>query len=156
MLQFVPVGSTRQALIGLIATVGLLTGCGDDAEDPVVGGIDSTTITLPTTAPLSMPEQVPEPVTVEQSANGSTVRLTAGQRLIVRLRDPSLTERWAAVDLGEGVLATDGTPRADGDATVWTFRAVGSGQTTVRFAYAPATEPPIDPAPIFTVEVTVS
>lgn len=135
-----------------VATVGgLLAGCGD--EDTAHTDVTLSSIPVPGTTP----ESAAGPITVDQSANGSTVELILGQRLVVRLpQDPAATEQWGIVDDAQGVLVPDGGPESEGNTTVWPFRAVEQGVATLEFVYAPASVPPDEPGPTFIVDVRVS
>ncbi|MFF2086091.1 protease inhibitor I42 family protein [Nocardia sp. NPDC058176] len=138
-------------LVTVTAAGGLLAGCGDDDT----ASTDVTLSSIP--VPDTTPESAVGPITVDQSANGSTVELILGQRLVVRLpQDPASTEQWGIVDDAQGVLVPDGGPESDGGTTVWPFRAIEQGVATLEFVYAPAGEPPVEPDPTFVVDIRVS
>ncbi|MGY0500923.1 hypothetical protein ACWZHB_20750 [Nocardia sp. FBN12] len=140
----------RRSLLVLVAVAGLsglVAGCGDDETEPY-------DVTL---QPTSVPQSTAAPLTVEQSANGSTVVGTVGQRVLVRLaQDPASTDQWSMVNAEEGVLIADGGPLSEGNSTVWQFRAAETGDTSLEFTYGPSSEPPIDPEPTFMVNVRVN
>ncbi|GGN78023.1 hypothetical protein [Nocardia rhizosphaerihabitans] len=149
MLQFVSVAPLRKSALVLIAVAGLLAGCGDDEPSD---DVSPTTIALPT----ATPEAATTPVTVDQSANGGSVRLTVGQRLLVRLpQDPDAPDQWGPVNVETGILLAE-DPESDGDTTVWPFRAIAPGATTVEFVHGPAAQPSIEPETTFLVQVQVS
>ncbi|MDO3645797.1 protease inhibitor I42 family protein [Nocardia mangyaensis] len=136
-------------LVAVAAVGGLLTGCGADDDSADTDVVITTSVTTPQSAA--------GPMTIDQSANGSTVELIVGQRLVVRLpQDPAATEQWGMVNEAEGVLIADGGPESEGNTTEWPFRAIEQGVATLEFVYAPAGEPPVEPDPTFVVDVRVS
>lgn len=138
-------------LVTAAAAGALVVGCADDDTAPT----DVTLSSVP--IPDTTPESAVGPITVDQSANGSTVELILGQRLVVRLpQDPEATEQWGIVDDAQGVLVADGGPESEGGTTVWPFRAIEQGVATLEFVYAPASEPPIEPDPTFVIDVRVT
>ncbi|TCJ99378.1 protease inhibitor I42 family protein [Nocardia alba] len=139
----------RRSVLVLVALAGLggsIAGCGGDKTDTYDVVLQPTAIARSAVAPLI----------IELSANGSTVVPTVGQRLLVRLpRDPASTGEWGLVNAERGILITDGGPTSEGNATVWPFRAIQRGVTTLAFTYGPANEPSIGPEPTFMVDVRV-
>ncbi len=136
----------RRSLLVLVAVAGL-TGCGDDKAEPY-------DVTL---QPTAVPQAAVAPLTVDQTANGSTVVATIGQRVLVRLpQDPASLDQWGMVNAEPGILIADGGPTSEGNSTVWHFRAVDSGDTALQFTYGPSSEPSIDPEPTFMVNVRVN
>ncbi|MEU4414039.1 hypothetical protein ACIBEH_11025 [Nocardia salmonicida] len=140
----------RRSLLVLIALAGLggsTAGCGGDKTEPYF-------VTL---QPTAIPQSAVEPLMIEPAANGSTVVATVGQRLLVRLpQDPSSTGQWGMVNAEKGILIPDGGPTSEGNATVWPFRAIQRGVTSLQFTYGPANESSIGPEPTFMVDVRVS
>ena len=140
----------RKILFAACAVAMLVTGCGDDGDD--TGDLSSTTIDLPTTAAQS----AAGPVEVDQMFSGSTVALGLGQQLLVRLpQNPNDTESWTPVNIERGVLAPE-PPLSEGTSTVWPFRGVGPGTSTIQFVYGPASQPPIGPGPEFILTVRIA
>lgn len=134
-------------LVALAGLGGLTAGCGDDKTE-------TYDVTL---QPTAVPQSAVAPLTIEQSANGSTVVATVGQRLLVRLpQDPASTGEWGMVNAEKGILIADGGPISEGNATVWPFRAIERGTTSLEFTYGPSSEPSIGPEPTFMVNVRVS
>ncbi|MEV6213854.1 protease inhibitor I42 family protein [Nocardia sp. NPDC051833] len=139
----------RKILFAACAVAMVVSGCGADDD---AGDLSSTTIELPTTAPQS----AAGPVEVDQTFSGSTVALGLGQLLLVRLpQNPDDTESWSPVNIERGVLAPE-PPQADGASTLWPFRGVGPGTSTIQFVYGPASQPPIEPGPEFILTVRVA
>ncbi|APE36323.1 hypothetical protein BOX37_23005 [Nocardia mangyaensis] len=137
-------------LVAVAAVGALLAGCGADDDS-------ADTDVVITTTRGTTPQSAAGPMTIDQSANGSTVELIVGQRLVVRLpQDPAATEQWGMVNEAEGVLIADGGPESEGETTVWPFRAIEQGVATLEFVYAPASAPPVEPDPTFVVDVRVS
>ncbi|WP_446221349.1 hypothetical protein ACTWPB_15345 [Nocardia sp. IBHARD005] len=140
----------RRSLLVLVAVAslgGLTAGCGDDKAQPY-------NVTL---QPTAVPQTPVAPLTIEQSANGTTVEATLGQRVLVRLwQDPASTGQWAKINDDEGILIADGGPTSAGNTSVWPFRAVGRGDTSLEFVYGPSSEPSIEPEPTFIVRIRVN
>ncbi|MFD3425441.1 hypothetical protein ACFWVM_15285 [Nocardia fluminea] len=133
-------------LVALAGLGGLTAGCGDDETEPY-------DVTL---QPTAVPQSAADPLTIEQTANGSTVAATVGQRLLVRLpQNPASVGEWGMVNAEKGILIADGGPTSEGNATVWPFRAVQRGVTALQFTYGPSSEPSISPEPTFMVDVRV-
>lgn len=139
----------RRSLLVLVAVAGLgglTAGCGDDEPEPY-------DVTL---QPTSIPSAPIAALTIERSANGTTVQASVGQQLLVRLaKDPGSSDEWTIVNDDGGILIADGGPISEGNTTVWPFRATERGDTALQFAYGPANEPPTDPEPTFLVNVRV-
>ncbi|MFD6395331.1 hypothetical protein [Nocardia sp. NPDC060249] len=139
----------RRSFLVLVALAGLgavTAGCGDKTETYDV-----------TLEPTAVPQSAAEPLLIEQTANGSTVVATVGQRLLVRLpQNPASTGEWGMVNAEKGILMADGGPTSEGNATVWPFRAIERGVTSLQFTYGPASEPSIGPEPTFMVDVRVN
>ncbi|MFD4438487.1 protease inhibitor I42 family protein [Nocardia sp. NPDC058519] len=140
----------RRSFLVLVVLAGLggsTAGCGDDKTE-------TYDVTL---QPTSVPASAVAPLTIEQSAAGSTVEATVGQRVLVRLsQDPASTDQWAMVNDDEGILIADGGPTSEGNATVWPFRATERGTTSLEFVYGPSSEPAVGPEPTFLVNVRVN
>jgi hypothetical protein len=109
------------------------------------------------------PPDLPPPRVVGEAANGSTVDVVRTQWLLVSLpveRDGA--NRWQ-YELGrDKVLYPSGdTPRSPNpgendaapDSTIYTFRAEGTGTTSVRFVYRDPAAPQSPPAKVVAFDV---
>jgi hypothetical protein len=109
------------------------------------------------------PPDLPPPRVVGEAANGSTVDIVRTQWLLVRLpAERDGPNRWT-YDLGKDrILYPSGdTPRSPGpgesdpdpDSAVYTFRAEGTGTTSVRFVYRNPEQPQSPPAKVVAFDV---
>ncbi|MFD3506637.1 hypothetical protein [Nocardia sp. NPDC058666] len=136
----------RRTLL-VVAALTALVGCGDDKAQPY-------DVTQPATV---APQAGLAPLTIEQSANGTTVEATAGQRVLVRLpQDPASIQQWEQINDEPGAVVADGGPTSEGGTVVWPFRTVERGVTMLEFTYGPGGQLSVDPDPTFVVEVRVS
>ncbi|GGK44221.1 protease inhibitor I42 family protein [Nocardia camponoti] len=134
-------------VVGVVA--GLAIGCAKDES----GDTDITPSSLPLTTTSAV---VAGPISVDESANNTTVNMVIGQRLTVRLpQNPDSLSTWVQVNEDPGTLIPDGGPQADGNATVWAFRAIQNGVTQVEFVFTAANRPPTNPDPTFSLQVQV-
>jgi len=114
----------------------------------------------------SAPKPPPAPVTVSAEQSGTSVALTSGQDLVVRLpSNPSTGYRWIYVEPKEAVLRVDGpssfeTQSAGGavgaaGTEVWKLAPLKPGQQQLRFEYRRPWEQDVGPSKIATYSVTV-
>ena len=114
----------------------------------------------------SAPKPPPAPVTVSAEQSGTSVALTSGQDLVVRLpSNPSTGYRWIYVEPKDAVLRVDGpssfeTQSAGGAAgaggtEVWKLAPFKPGQQQLRFEYRRPWEQDVAPSKIATYSVTV-
>ena len=114
----------------------------------------------------SAPKPPPAPVTVSAEQSGTSVALTSGQDLVVRLpSNPSTGYRWIYVEPKDAVLRVDGpssfeTQSAGGAAgaggtEIWKLAPFKPGQQQLRFEYRRPWEQDVAPSKIATYSVTV-
>jgi predicted secreted protein len=133
-------GTQRRWIVLLAATV---AGCAQ--------------LNIPTYWPL-IPPALPEPRVVNDSADGSAVDLLRTQMMAVHLPvDLKTDNRWTYEIAKDRVLYPAGeTPRLEGSAEqVFTFRAEGTGTTSVRFTYRDPAQPQAAPAKTVAFDVVV-
>ena len=99
-----------------------------------------------------IPPDLPPPRVVDDAANGSSVDLVRTQWLLVRLPVAADGYTWSYDVGGDRNLYPSGeSPRfepADGSgrSVIFTFRAEGTGTSSLRFAYRNADAPQMPPA----------
>jgi inhibitor of cysteine peptidase len=115
----------------------------------------------------SAPKPPPEPVTVSAAESGTSVALTPGQDLVVRLpSNPTTGFRWIYVEPKDAVLRVDGPSTFEGGQSpggavgaggteIWKLASLKPGQQQLRFEYRRPWEQDIAPAQIATYAVTV-
>ena len=110
---------------------------------------------LPTYWPI-IPRDLPAPAVLSDPIDGSTVDIVRTQMIRVRLpADQKGDNRWT-YELGKDrvLFPADLTPRfEDGDTQVFTFRAEGTGTTSVRFTYRDPAQPQTPPARTVALDV---
>jgi hypothetical protein len=104
--------------------------------------------TLPTYWPI-IPPALPAPAVVSDPIDGSTVDIVRTQMIRVHLpADTKAANEWT-YELGKDAVLypTDDTPRfLDAGTQEFTFRAEGTGTTSVRFTYHDPAQPQTPPA----------
>ena len=114
----------------------------------------------------SAPKPPPAPVTVSAEQSGTSVALTSGQDLVVRLpSNPSTGYRWIYVEPKDAVLRVDGPSSFEtqsaggavgaGGTEVWKLAPFKPGQQQLRFEYRRPWEQDVAPSKIATYSVTV-
>ena len=103
---------------------------------------------MPTYWPI-IPPGLPAPAVVDDPIDGSTIDVVRTQMIRVRLpADQQSANRWQ-YELGKDrvLYPTDVTPRfVDTGTEEFTFRAEGTGTTSVRFTYHDPAQPQTPPA----------
>lgn len=104
-------------------------------------------------------------VEIDESADGTTVNLRAGQRLIVTLKsNPTTGYDWQVAEVDEDIAqptkqeflpASDPERLGAPGQTVHQFEAVGAGTTDLRLVYVRPWEEGVEPEDTFQVRVTV-
>ena len=105
-------------------------------------------------------------VTVSAEQSGTSVALTSGQDLVVRLpSNPSTGYRWIYVEPKDAVLRVDGPSSFEtqsaggavgaGGTEVWKLAPFKPGQQQLRFEYRRPWEQDVAPSRIATYSVTV-
>ena len=107
----------------------------------------------------------PSPVKLDESANGTSVSLRAGQTLIIALKsNPTTGYDWQVDQVDEKVVKMvkqDFKPASDPERlgapgqTVYEFEAVAAGTTGLRLIYVRPWEKGVEPQATFEVNVTV-
>ncbi len=107
----------------------------------------------------------PLPVKLDESANGTSVSLRAGQTLIIALKsNPTTGYDWQVDQADEKVVRVvkqDFQPASDPERlgapgqTVVEFQAVSAGTTTLRLIYVRPWEKDVEPQETFQVRITV-
>ncbi|MFQ5595654.1 MAG: protease inhibitor I42 family protein [Anaerolineae bacterium] len=107
----------------------------------------------------------PSPVKIDESANGTSVNLEAGQTLIVTLKsNPTTGYDWQVDEMDEGVVklvTQEFKPASDPDRlgapgqTEFQFQAVGAGTTSLRLIYVRSWETDVEPQDTFEITITV-
>ena len=113
----------------------------------------------------SAPKPPPAPVTVSAEQSGTSVALTSGQDLVVRLpSNPSTGYRWIYVEPKDAVLRVDGPSSFEaqsaatagaGGTEIWKLAPFKPGQQQLRFEYRRPWEQDVAPSRIATYSVTV-
>lgn len=101
---------------------------------------------------------------ITESANGTTVEVSNGNTLAVHLAANVTTgHEWQVVQVDEAVLKPEGTPEyvadqpvttGSGGTSIFRFKAVGAGTTTLELGYFPP-DGSMMPVQTFSVQVTV-
>ncbi|NNH72501.1 protease inhibitor I42 family protein [Nocardia uniformis] len=127
------------------------------SAQPTSSGEHATSTTAPTAAPL----------TVDDSADGTEVRLVPDQKLVVRLpANNSTGYAWSVQKVDEDTLKQDGNPEykpdpqpeghvGGGGTSIWSFQAGKPGDTTLELVYFRPWEEPVDSDKRFTLTVRV-
>lgn len=110
---------------------------------------------------------VPSAIHINEQRNGDTVRMTAGQLLVLTLpSNPSTGYGWEITGLNPNLLKEDGPP-ATGRSTgqpmpgepgtiTYRFRAIGEGSATLQLGRRRSFEPPtIPPIQEFRIQVRI-
>ncbi len=103
-------------------------------------------------------------VKVDESMNGQTITVKNGETIMVSLTgNPTTGFNWSAADLDTTILAQQGDAafKADsnligaGGMVTLTFKAVGTGTTTLTLNYLRSWETAVAPQKVFSVTVVV-
>jgi inhibitor of cysteine peptidase len=109
------------------------------------------------TVPPAVSDPVPSEVHINEKRNGATVRMTAGQLLVLTLpSNPSTGYSWDITGMNADLLKQYGPaetaqrssqpmPGEPGTIT-YRFRAIGAGSDTLQLSYRRSFEPPSIPA----------
>lgn len=109
----------------------------------------------------------PAPLTVDDNANGTEVRLVPDQKLVVRLpANNSTGYAWSVQKVDKDTLKQDGNPEykqdpqpeghvGAGGTSVWSFQAGKPGETTLELVYFRPWETATDSDKRFTLTVRV-
>ena len=106
----------------------------------------------------------PRMMTLDQSANGTEVSLTQGQRMEIALpENPTTGFRWEVTQTGAPVLAAEGSTfeaphgaPGKGGVRRWRFHAVQAGSGTLELVYRRSFEAATPPAQTFLVHLHVA
>jgi inhibitor of cysteine peptidase len=108
--------------------------------------------------------QAPAPLELGAGDNGTTESLVAGQELKIALEsNPTTGYRWAIdgelpaqlLQEAQPVYTAGSTAIGSGGTEVWSFKAQGSGEGTLKLKYARSFEPTAPPANTFTLKLSV-